>query len=325
METYKGQNKKEKILLAEYAMLSRYVGDAIGLRFAMFGACLTGAIFFVRVFNLENVDFLLEVACAICVASIPIVLTFVIAALTRLSYLYSFRMKEIAEELEVTDCFWATWSTHSKIRKSESGIVASKYILFFMTYMNFFLISAYFLHCHKHSLEEKNGAYCLFGFMIIMTIATTYTIIVHLNQDRLHNLVKTWYFAKKFNEIFLMIVDRTTSGLIKPIQDDCDRDPKGILSILSFKLRSYMGIKRRKYLRRPLKTPIAYTWNNEKQSGIIQNISEGGAFIEGGDPPIGDRIVVLFDGNNKSTTKDIRISGKIIRSRNNFFAVEFAI
>lgn len=148
--------EKHRLLLKEYEMLSSYLGNAIGLRFAIFGACMTAAVLFLRLFTLNNVAIWLEVVCGICVSLIPIILTLVISALSRISYLYSFPMKDIAEEFGVNNCFWAVWSEHAIISKGEAGTVPSKYILLFMTYSNFLIIPAYILNHDKLYQEHSH-------------------------------------------------------------------------------------------------------------------------------------------------------------------------
>jgi hypothetical protein len=74
--------------------------------------------------------------------------------------------------------------------------------------------------------------------------------------------------------------------------------------------------------RRNHKIEVDYEINNRTHRNFIQDISAAGVFIETSNPPaVGEKITLSFSlANNK---KPITITGRIVRSIDNGFAVDF--
>ena len=74
--------------------------------------------------------------------------------------------------------------------------------------------------------------------------------------------------------------------------------------------------------RRNHKIEVDYEINNRPHRNFIQDISAAGVFIETANPPaVGEKITLSFSlANNK---KPITITGRIVRSIDNGFAVDF--
>jgi hypothetical protein len=74
--------------------------------------------------------------------------------------------------------------------------------------------------------------------------------------------------------------------------------------------------------RRSRKIAVDYEINNRTHRNFIQDISAAGVFIETSNPPaVGEKITLSFSlADNK---KPITITGRIVRSIDNGFAVDF--
>lgn len=76
--------------------------------------------------------------------------------------------------------------------------------------------------------------------------------------------------------------------------------------------------------RRSRKIEVDYEINNRTHRNFIQDISAAGVFIESPNPPaVGQKITLQFSlADNK---KPINITGRVVRSDDNGFAVDFRL
>jgi len=74
--------------------------------------------------------------------------------------------------------------------------------------------------------------------------------------------------------------------------------------------------------RRSRKIEVDYEINNRTHRNFIQDISAAGVFIETSNPPaVGEKVTLRFSlADNK---KPITVAGRIVRSTDNGFAVDF--
>jgi len=105
--------------------------------------------------------------------------------------------------------------------------------------------------------------------------------------------------------------------LIRLIKEMSEDQQITLLNSIESHLEGY-----RKYPRKEESIPSAFVVGDRIFSDFIKNISAGGVFITTKNPQsVGDEISLNFILSGRKRT--IRVSGKVVRSDSNGFAVEF--
>jgi hypothetical protein len=243
----------------------------------------------------------MEMAFFMPVVLIPGIMTEIVYILTRISYLYVCRIQEIAKELDVNDCFWATCNVHNILSPKESGIMPIKILIYFTTGVNGILIPIYFLIPRSDDLLDSRILLSLSAFLL--SSLTVIYIHQRLSQDSLKQVGNTWQISKDLKRFNLLNAKAQT----------CSID----------KLRGTHEL--RKQPRINLKHSVLCNSNGHRYYARTQNISSGGMLIKTDSVLHKNNTINLsfpdcYDSENNAT----ELTGDIIRFGNNYCAVQFS-
>jgi len=98
-------------LIHEYDGLSTLINNGWTIAYTVLGGGI--AIFGVLIDKILNInsknDYVMIFVYSICLLLLPIILTMIIGQITRASYIFSFRLSDIAKDLNIESNFWQIW------------------------------------------------------------------------------------------------------------------------------------------------------------------------------------------------------------------------